>query len=90
VSLLDLHGEQTAICHMLVSAAVRWSAAQHAASLQVEVLAASPAARMIQALGFVRRESDDGPVVVVPPDAAGAATLADVTGWWLMGGDRDV
>ena len=90
VSLVDLQGEQTPVCGLLLSAAVDWAAGEGAAALHVEVLAESPAARLVRALGFIRRESEDGPVVFVPPDSAAATTLADATRWWLMGGDRDV
>ena len=90
VSLVDMHGEQTRVCRTLLAAAARRATAQHAAALHVEVLAGSPSARMVQALGFVRRESDEGPVVFFPPDSAAASTLGEVKSWWLMGGDRDV
>ncbi len=89
MSLLDMRGE-TRVCRVLLSAAVRWAAGQAAAALHVEVQAASPAARMVRSLGFIRRESDDGPVVFFPPDSAAATTLAEAQNWWLIGGDRDV
>jgi len=88
--LVDMQGEQTRIHRMLLSAAVRRAAAHDAAALHVEVLAASPAARMVKALRFVRRESDDGPVVFCPSDSPLAPTIDDVKNWWLIGGDRDV
>ena len=90
VSLVDLQGEHTRVCRMLLSAAARWAAAQDAAALHVEVLAGSEAARMIKALGFIRRESDDGPVAFWPPDCPLAAELEAAQNWWLIGGDRDV
>jgi hypothetical protein len=90
VSLVDMQGEQTRVWRMLLSAAVRWAASHGAAALHVEVLAASPAARMVKALRFIRRESDDGPVAFFPSDSALATTLEDAKNWWLTGGDRDV
>lgn len=90
VSLVEIQGEQTDVCRLLLSAALRWAASQDAAALHVEALAGSPAARLVKALGFIRRESDDGPVVFWPADSPLATTLEAVSNWWLIGGDRDV
>lgn len=89
LSLVDVQGE-TRVCRMLLSAAARWAASHDAAALHVEVLAASPAALMVKGLGFVRRESNDGPVAFFPSDSPLATTLEDAKNWWLIGGDRDV
>jgi hypothetical protein len=90
VALVDVQGEDMRVCRALLSAAVRGAAAQNAAALHVEVLAGSEAAHMIKALGFIRRESDDGPVVFWPPACPLADDLAAAQHWWLIGGDRDV
>jgi hypothetical protein len=90
VALVDIQGEDTRVCRMLLSAAVRRAASHGAAALHVEVLAGSPAARLVRALGFLRRESDDGPVAFWPSDCPFATRLEDAKNWWLIGGDRDV
>jgi hypothetical protein len=90
VALADLRAEHPQVARALLSGAARWAAAQGAALLDVEVLAHSPAAHMIRTLGFIRRESQVGPIVCRAPDSPLAATLAAATNWWLTGGDRDV
>jgi hypothetical protein len=90
VALVDMQGEHTRVCRMLLSAAVRWAVSHDVAALHVEVLAGSPAARIVKALGFIRRESDDGPVAFWPSDCPLAIKLEDAKNWWLIGGDRDV
>jgi hypothetical protein len=45
---------------------------------------------MVKALGFLRRESDEGPVVFAPEESPLARKLGDAKDWWLIGGDRDV
>jgi hypothetical protein len=90
VSLLEMDGERMRVCRVLLSAAVRWAAAGGAAALHVEALAGSPTARMVKALGFLRRESDEGPVVFAPEESPHARQRGDAKDWWLIGGDRDV
>ena len=90
VSLVDLQGEHTGVCGTLLSGAIQWAAACDAAALHVEVLAESPTARMVQTLGFIRRESQVGPVAFWSPDCPLAGELGAVKNWWLIGGDRDV
>jgi hypothetical protein len=89
VSMVDMQGENIRICRTLLSGAARRAAARDAAALDVEVLAGSESARMIKTLGFIRRESTDGPVVFWPPDRPVAAELEAAKNWWLIGGDRD-
>jgi len=89
VSIVDMQGEHIRVCRMLLSGAARRAAARNAAALDVEVLAGSEAARLIRRLGFIRRESADGPVVFWPPDGPRAAELEAAENWWLIGGDRD-
>jgi predicted N-acetyltransferase YhbS len=90
VSLLEIDGEDLRLCRILLAAAVQWAAARGAAALQVETLAGSPTSRLVKALGFVRREADDGPVVFTAADAPLARQLGEAKNWWLIGGDRDV
>jgi hypothetical protein len=90
VSIVGMQGEHIRVCRMLLSGAAQRAAAHNAAALDVEVLAGSEAARLIKTLGFIRRESADGPVVFWPPDRPQASELEAVTHWWLFGGDRDV
>lgn len=89
-SLLEIDGEQMRFCRNLLTAAVRCAASGGAAALHVEALAGSPTARLLKTLGFLRRESDDGPVVFSPADGPLAHDLDDAKNWWLIGGDRDV
>lgn len=90
VSVVDLQGQNEDICAALLSAALDHSRAQDAAALHVEVLAHSPAARLVETLGFFRRETSVGPVLFLSPDCPHATKLQSATSWWLMGGDRDV
>ena len=90
ISLVDMQGEHTRVCGVLLSAAARWAAARDAAALHVEVLADSDTARMVKALGFIRRESSAGPIAFWSPACRQASELAVAKHWWLMGGDRDV
>jgi GNAT superfamily N-acetyltransferase len=90
VALLDLCAEDEAVARALLSSASDWARKTDAAALHVEVLAEGPAAHLVQALGFVRREAQPGPLVCRPPDAPRAATLDAAASWWLLGGDRDV
>jgi hypothetical protein len=89
VSLVDMQGEDVGVRRELLSGALRWAASQDAGALDVEVLAESPAARMVRELGFLRRESKEGPVGFWRPDDPLAAQLETAQNWWLMGGDRD-
>lgn len=90
VQLVDLQGEDQKVLTALVSAAAERAVAQEAAALHVEVLAEGSAAVMVGGLGFIRRESQPGPIVCRPADSPHAATLDRAASWWLMGGDRDV
>jgi hypothetical protein len=91
VSLLDLHAtDDESVRHGLVAAAVHWARDQNADSIDVEVVARSASARMVQRLGFLRREPHCGPVACAPEGPPYAATLSAADNWWLMGGDRDV
>ncbi|MDX2165629.1 MAG: GNAT family N-acetyltransferase [Deltaproteobacteria bacterium] len=90
VALVELQAEDTEVAQALLSAAADWANARGAAALHVEVLAEGPAARLVQALGCVRREAHAGPMVCRPADSPHAGTLDAAEQWWLMGGDRDV
>ncbi len=91
VSLVDLHTEEDESVRLpLVAEAAHWARSQHAEALDVEVVAGSGSARMVESLGFVRREEHIGPVPFFAEGTAHTATLAAANNWWLMGGDRDV
>jgi len=89
-ALVDLQTESTDVARALLAGAIECAAAQDAGALHVEVLAEGPAAQMVRMLGFIRRESQAGPVVCRPSDSPHAGTLDAATNWWLIGGDRDV
>ena len=89
-ALVDLQGDTTDVARALLAGAIECAAAQDAATLHAEVLAEGPAAHMIRTLGFIRRESQVGPIVCRPSDSPHAGTLDAAANWWLTGGDRDV
>lgn len=88
--LVDLQAEDTRAARALLARTEQWSAAHGAAALHVEVLAEGPAARVIKTLGFIRRESQAGPLVCAAVGSPCAPILDAAANWWLMGGDRDV
>jgi hypothetical protein len=90
VALLDLCAEDAAVARALLASAADWAAKTDAAVLHVEALAEGPAARLVQTLGFVRREAQPGPMVCRPSASPLAATLDAAANWLLLGGDRDV
>jgi hypothetical protein len=75
----------------LIDAIVRVGRARGAAALWATALANSGTARLLPALGFVRRESCNGAVIYGPKAAPETvAALADPNNWWTLRGDEDV
>jgi GNAT superfamily N-acetyltransferase len=89
-SLVEMQSADVDVCRALLSAAIDRAASLGAAALHVEALADSPVARLVEKLGFVRREAAEGPVVCWTPGSRLAGKLEAAENWWLLGGDRDV
>jgi hypothetical protein len=87
--LVDLYAGEDDVRKALADGAAEWARGEGAEGLHVEVLAGGATARMVERLGFHRREPGPGPV----PFAVGEGALPRAVRegpWWIMGGDRDI
>jgi hypothetical protein len=88
-ALVDLYAGEDDARAALAAGAVEWARARDAESLHAEVLAGGETARMLDRVGFFRREAGPGPVPYAPGSGVVAAAVREGR-WWAMGGDRDV
>ena len=85
LSMVDLCAADPDVRTALVVALVRLVREQGGAAVRAEVLDGSPACRMLEGLGFLRREQSTGPFVV-----GGGGTPSRAADWWMTEGDRDI
>jgi len=90
VVLVDLFTDEKAVRRALVAATNRLGRKQGAARIETEVLDEPGISRMLEGLGFVRREQGVGPVPYLSPSCPDRENLSDASSWWLNGGDRDI
>jgi hypothetical protein len=60
-----------------------------AESVEIQVLAGSPAARPLRGLGFLEREAGTAAVPFAAPGSRLGDALGSAANWWMVEGDRD-